>query len=118
MFDFISEYLGLIVAAIFLAPIVTAHGYFYDMFTPENRTKYLLWWSMVMKGIGFVAALIVITLAPVVVYAGFANWRNNTNTAAMDAMTLIFISGLFTVAVGHLIGFPWTTYRMFRPQHA
>jgi hypothetical protein len=111
LFDFINQYLSLILAMVFLAPVVTGHGYFYDMSLPKYQTAYLRWWSWAMKTIGFATALVVVALMPIMTYALFANWNSDPDTTGLNGLFLGFSLGTFAVALGHIIGFPYSLYR-------
>lgn len=113
MFDFINEHLGIIVCGSIVLAKLMLGVYIFDQSDRSSRDRWATW---VAKLIGFVTAIVVLIAAPFIVLAVQQNWNGSPEDQPLYAFLLTVTTLALIASFVHVLGFPVSTYRMFRPQ--
>lgn len=113
MFAFINDHLGIIVSASIVLSTPMAGAYVFGQYVQDTYHRWGYW---VMKLVGFLTALVVLPATPYILYVGISGWNDKANADGVYVLLLTWTVMAAIASAVHIIGFPVSTYRMFRPQ--
>ncbi|MEX0617308.1 MAG: hypothetical protein WD231_05950 [Candidatus Woykebacteria bacterium] len=110
MVGFIAENLGIIVPLAIVLSSATVGPYFFG----DGHSTYDKWAYWVMKLVGFVSTLVVIPVAPYIMYKGVAEWNSDANESGIFVWLLVLTIMAAAAAIVHITRFLPATYQVFR----